>query len=48
MKSIIFSLRFPIKEIDRWASQYAYEDDEPILAIGEDAKSAAFTQKKNF
>jgi hypothetical protein len=43
-----FSLRFPLKEIDHWASRYAYADDSPILAIGEDVRKREFYTKDEF
>jgi hypothetical protein len=43
-----FSLRFPIKEIKHWASRYAYEDDVPILRIGEEVQKRGHYTRKEF
>jgi hypothetical protein len=43
-----FSLRFLLKEINHWASRYAYEDDDPILAIGEEVKKRGYYTRKEF
>jgi hypothetical protein len=43
-----FTLRFTLNEIDHWASRYAYEDDEAILAIGEEVKKRGYYTRREF
>jgi hypothetical protein len=43
-----FSLRFPIIETEHWASQYAYEDNVPILRIVKKVQERGFYMQKEF
>jgi hypothetical protein len=43
-----FALRFPITDVAHWASQYAYEDDTEVIAIGEAARERGWYTRAEF
>jgi hypothetical protein len=43
-----FILRFPLKEVEHWASQYPYEYDKDILDIPDIAQKRGYYTQKQF
>jgi hypothetical protein len=43
-----FSLRFPLTEIDHWASRYVYEEDDSNLAISNEVQKRGHYTREEF
>ena len=43
-----FNLRFPVKEMQYWASRYQYADDGVAYEVGESAKEKGYLNKEEF
>src|SRR3989442_4834127 len=43
-----FSLKFPLEELDHWASRYSYQEDEPIMAIAKAVQQRGHYTKEEF
>jgi hypothetical protein len=43
-----FNLQFDIRDVDAYASRYAYEDDSVVLAIGRTARKLGYYTREEF
>ena len=43
-----FRLRFPLSEVERWAARYEYEDDDAVIAAGQQARQHGWYSRAEF